>query len=289
MNRITAALHRVLDFLRQCHGWVAVILAPALAVHAGLAEPDVIVWGTVSIQGTPVTARRTDVVLEARDTASGAILASYRMGTLPAAADHFVLRIPVQATVPLPADPLAASLGSTTVRIQVATALQLLGQQPVAVPARGQFQRLDIALSQGADANDLPDEWENAYFGSTGQNPDADPDVDGLTTREEFEAGTDPVRPDEPPNLGISRIEGRSAITFEARAASGPGYAACSAATHWSLLPKCQVRRPTGHLNRQSTICREPANRCRSPLSLPIIHASSGFACDLPALNDRKG
>jgi hypothetical protein len=274
MNRITAALHRVLDFLRQCHGWVAVILAPALAVHAGLAEPDVIVWGTVSIQGTPVTARRTDVVLEARDTASGAILASYRMGTLPAAADHFVLRIPVQATVPLPADPLAASLGSTTVRIQVATALQLLGQQPVAVPARGQFQRLDIALSQGADANDLPDEWENAYFGSTGQNPDADPDVDGLTTREEFEAGTDPVRPDEPPNLGISRIEGRSAITFEARAASGPGYAGLQ--RRYTLESAAEVPGPSSNWTPEPAVNDLPGTGQQVQVT-PIVTDHSRF------------
>lgn len=224
MNHWTAALTRFLDFRRWCPCWVALAMAPTLAVHAGLAEPDVVVWGTVSIQGTPITARRTDVVLEARDSASGAVLASYRMGTLPAAGDHFVLRIPVQADTPPSADPQAATLGTTTLQIQVATALQLLGQQPVPVPARGLFQRLDLVLSQGADANDLPDDWENAYFGSTGQNPDADPDADGRTTREEFEAGTHPLQPDSPPSLGISRIEGQSMITFRANAAAGPGY-----------------------------------------------------------------
>ena len=43
------------------------------------------------------------------------------------------------------------------------------------------------------DHNGLPDTWEKQYFGVTGQDPNADPDKDGLTNIEESKAGTDPT------------------------------------------------------------------------------------------------
>ena len=43
------------------------------------------------------------------------------------------------------------------------------------------------------DHNGLPDTWERQYFGATGQDPNADPDADGLTNIEESKAGTDPT------------------------------------------------------------------------------------------------
>jgi len=43
------------------------------------------------------------------------------------------------------------------------------------------------------NANGLPDWWEYKYFGQLGTNPDADPDGDGLSNLEEYQAGTDPT------------------------------------------------------------------------------------------------
>src|SRR5207247_3530882 len=44
-----------------------------------------------------------------------------------------------------------------------------------------------------SNANGLPDAWERTYFGTLGVNPDADPDGDGLSNKEEYLAGTNPT------------------------------------------------------------------------------------------------
>jgi hypothetical protein len=46
------------------------------------------------------------------------------------------------------------------------------------------------------DNNGLPDAWELQHFGATGQNPNADPDHDGLTNLQEYQLGTDPLNAD---------------------------------------------------------------------------------------------
>jgi hypothetical protein len=43
------------------------------------------------------------------------------------------------------------------------------------------------------DGNGLPDDWELRYFSRTGIDPGADPDGDGLTNLQEFQAGTSPT------------------------------------------------------------------------------------------------
>ena len=54
----------------------------------------------------------------------------------------------------------------------------------------------------GADvnANGLPDAWERTFFGTLGVNPDADPDADGMSNREEYLSGTNPTN-------SLSRLE----------------------------------------------------------------------------------
>ena len=46
------------------------------------------------------------------------------------------------------------------------------------------------------DNDGLPDTWENAYFGDLSQTAGGDFDADGLTNLQEYNAGTDPTRPD---------------------------------------------------------------------------------------------
>ena len=43
------------------------------------------------------------------------------------------------------------------------------------------------------DGNGLPDSWERMYFGSIGQDPNADSDGDGISNGQEFQDGTDPT------------------------------------------------------------------------------------------------
>ncbi len=47
---------------------------------------------------------------------------------------------------------------------------------------------------EDADADGVPDGWERWMVGSTAFSADADTDADGMTAREEYEAGTDPGR-----------------------------------------------------------------------------------------------
>jgi hypothetical protein len=47
-----------------------------------------------------------------------------------------------------------------------------------------------------SDSNGLADWWEIRYFGAIGQNPSADPDGDGLTNLQEYQAGTNPLLAD---------------------------------------------------------------------------------------------
>ena len=43
-------------------------------------------------------------------------------------------------------------------------------------------------LAPDTNSNGLPDDWETFYFGAIGQNPNADPDGDGLTNLQEWQA-----------------------------------------------------------------------------------------------------
>ncbi|HWX20795.1 MAG TPA: LamG-like jellyroll fold domain-containing protein [Candidatus Binatia bacterium] len=47
-----------------------------------------------------------------------------------------------------------------------------------------------------SDGNGLPDAWEFRYFNRIGIDPNADPDGDGLSNMQEYQAGTDPTNPD---------------------------------------------------------------------------------------------
>ena len=60
---------------------------------------------------------------------------------------------------------------------------------------RGRIERVDLQTSfipPDTDFNGLPDDWERQYFGRTGVDPFDDPDHDGMSNWEEYQAGTDP-------------------------------------------------------------------------------------------------
>lgn len=82
--------------------------------------------------------------------------------------------------------------------------------------------RLNLLRPVYADANELPDWWEQIHYGApTGTNPNTDSDHDGMTQIQEFLAGTSPVSP-------LSRLQ----VTSMA----GPSGAANPTLT-WTCVP----------------------------------------------------
>ncbi len=74
------------------------------------------------------------------------------------------------------------------------------------------------------DGDGMPDWWEAKHFGGpTAANPDADPDGDGLTNLQEFQAGTNPNNPD---TDGDGLLDGGNIVVTR----SDPRYTAFAAA-----------------------------------------------------------
>jgi len=98
------------------------------------------------------------------------------------------------------------------------------------------------ALGSGSTAPDepdtdndlLPDSWERRWFGQlTTAGLETDFDHDGLTDRAEYTLGTDPTTPTPRLSLEVHWNQGNVEVSFQARAAEGPGYQ--NAARHYRL------------------------------------------------------
>jgi hypothetical protein len=214
------------------HHWTAprawsLLLAAIVSCHepaeATLSEPDNILYGSITLDNTPVTSARTDIVVEARRTLNGPAVASYRMGSNPRVGNFYSLEISLES-VSVPLSPDASQTGDTLV-IVVTDPSGVRAEHPYTAGERGQVLRVDFGSSiPDADGNGLPDLWELANFGATAQDPQA-VNANGHTTLENFVAGTNP-------NDGTSRFQvnagievGQRKVWFFARAAEGVGYA----------------------------------------------------------------
>ena len=171
--------------------WMATGLVPT--ARALIKEPDNLVWGSIVLGTNTVTAAQTNIVVEARRSLSTAPLASYRMGSSAGGGSFYSLAIPLESVIPI-GDPGAARTGEQILVLvhngQFVRYLTLFN-----VGARGQIIRLDLG-DVDSDNNGLVDNWERQYFGAAGQNPNGDPDRDGVGNRDEMLAGTHPQVPD---------------------------------------------------------------------------------------------
>jgi Bacterial TSP3 repeat len=66
----------------------------------------------------------------------------------------------------------------------------------------------DSISSAPLDANGLPVAWEKEFFGTTNINANADPDGDGMSNAQEYQAGTNPTDPNS--RLRITAINGNT-------------------------------------------------------------------------------
>lgn len=192
--------------------------------RATIPEPDHIVYGTVSRNGSTLGAQDTDVVIEALRNSDNVVVASYHLGDSPRSGDHYTLRIPLEAFGPL-LDPIA-SLTGTSLTIVASDAGGRFAEVPLTTGVRGRFQELNIGQVAAADSDGdgLLDAWELACFGNLAQSAETDLDGDGLTDMQEYLAGTDPKNPTDFFSLRIAQAETGTQVSFKAIASSGAGY-----------------------------------------------------------------
>jgi hypothetical protein len=193
-------------------------------LQAGLPEPDNLVYGTIVLNGTPVTSDNPSVVVEARSSGGTNVLASHRMGTKPEAGKYFyVLRLALESVPKQCAT--AASLGDT-ILITVFDETGPRGQQTFQLTEWGAVTRLDFGPPvEDTDENGLPDDWEQTTLGSVGQNANQDTDGDGQSNFAEFIAGTDPANTNSVFSLAVAKNHEAAWVSFVARRAEGPCYA----------------------------------------------------------------
>jgi len=195
----TPVAHRLAQSPRAPHSFctllaVVVALAAGRLLHAEVPEPDNIIFGQITLGTTPVTAAASNVVIEARKSASGPIIARYVMGSIPAFGNFYSLPVPLEAFNPL-TDTNAQRVGGL-VYLTLRDDSGVRDQRTLSIASRGQLVRLDFA-ELDSDADGLPDRWETQYFGApTGANPNADPDGDGRSNLAEYLERTNPLIPD---------------------------------------------------------------------------------------------
>ncbi len=180
--------------------WRSVVLAGLLAwmllapvTHAVISEPDNRVWGQIVLGTSVVSGTETNIVVEARRSLSESPLASYRMGENRAAGSYYSLAIPLESVNPILAS--HSTRTGETILILVHNGQFVRYLTLYTVGPRGKMVRLDLG-DVDSDNNGLVDNWERQFFGASGQDPNGDPDRDGVSNRNEMLGATNPQVPD---------------------------------------------------------------------------------------------
>jgi hypothetical protein len=83
------------------------------------------------------------------------------------------------------------------------------------------FKRPPVVNESDKDHDGLPDTWEVQHFGNLTYGPIDDPDHDSYTNLQEYQKGTDPMNPNDPPKpkphnngggMGFATIAGIGAL-----------------------------------------------------------------------------
>ena len=209
-----------LNVVRSATLAAALLLAPM--ARSEIAEPDNVLYGTITLDNAPVTAARTDVTVEARRAINGPALASYRMGTNPRIGNFYSLELPLESLPPA-TDPAASQTGDSLI-IVVTDSSGVRGQTTYVLGERGNVQRVDFgAAAADSDGDTLPDAWELLHFGSLVQDGDSVA-ANGATVRHNFVAGSDPASTNDLFTLHLVVSNNQQIVSFLALRADGTGY-----------------------------------------------------------------
>lgn len=192
------------------------------AAAGAISEPDNLIYGSITLDNIPVSAARTDVVIEARRTLTGAAIASYRMGANPALGDFYALTLPLESVAPV-TNNVATQVGET-IFITVVEGVNVRGQTGFLIAERGAVERIDFgAIVTDGDGDGLPDTWELVHFSGLGRSTNS-PTANGQTVLQHYLAGTDPNDPNDGFRLQLVESNAIKRVSFQTRVAQGPGY-----------------------------------------------------------------
>lgn len=211
------------------------------SASAAISEPDNLIYGSITLSNVPITAARTDVVIEARRTANGPAIASYRMGANPALGDFYALTLALESVTPVTNNNV--SQVGDSVFITVLEGASVRGQTGFLITERGVAERIDFgAVVSDGDGDGLPDVWELFHFAGLGTNANSFT-ANGQTAGEHYLAGTNPNDPNDGFRLLLTDSNGVKRVSFTTRAASGPGYEGLT--RHYTLESKTALALPT--------------------------------------------
>lgn len=201
--------------------WTLLACLFAGGATAAVPQPDHLLYGTIAIDGRPVTRADTSVTIEARRSSFGPVLASYRMGSRAANGEfYYSLRVPVAAAAD--ATPTQAALGESVV-VTVRTSTGIAHQVVHRVTEPGVALRLDLGAGVDTNGDGVPEGWELATFGTTGTNLNRDTDGDGASDRAEFLAGTNAKEAGDVFRLAVQVDGDVVQVSFRALRAVGVG------------------------------------------------------------------
>lgn len=179
----------------------------ATQAKAGIPEPDMVWFGTVSSASGGASVRVTTGTLVWQIEPVGGGPAIVLATQLTNINDQFsyVLRVPCETPEPgVQASTTRINLSTPPARYRRLT-VTLDGQALSLASAANEFsprpadrsrvERIDLrlgAISLDADGDGLADAWEQQHFGGLSANPHDDPDGDGIDNLHEYRAGTNP-------------------------------------------------------------------------------------------------